>query len=90
MFTPVEKLSHGERARLLLAAFAARGCNFLLLDEPVNHLDIPSRNRFEEVLNTFEGTVLAVTHDRYFIQSFATILWEARDGSIRKSSLTGG
>lgn len=90
VFTPVEKLSHGERARLLLAAFAARGCNFLLLDEPVNHLDIPSRNRFEEVLNTFEGTVLAVTHDRYFIQSFATILWEARDGSIRKSSLTGG
>lgn len=89
VFTPVGKLSYGERARLMLAALAGRGCNFLLLDEPVNHLDIPSRSRFEEALSVFGGTALAVVHDRYFIQSFATVLWEAREGGIWVSNLAG-
>ena len=72
VFTPVGKLSYGERARLVLACLVASGCNLLLLDEPINHLDVPSRARFEQALATFEGTVLAVVHDRYFIQGFAS------------------
>ena len=60
-------LSFGERARLMLACLVAQGCNLLLLDEPINHLDIPSRARFEQALADFDGTVLAVVHDRYFI-----------------------
>jgi ATP-binding cassette subfamily F protein 3 len=72
---PSQELSYGERARLSLALLVAQGCNFLLLDEPINHLDIPSRARFEQALNQFTGTVLAVVHDRYFIHRYATIVW---------------
>ena len=80
VFTPVENLSFGERARLALACLAASGCNLLLLDEPINHLDIPSRTRFEQALAGFEGAILAVVHDRYFIDSFANQIWEIREG----------
>ncbi|MCP5190876.1 MAG: ABC-F family ATP-binding cassette domain-containing protein, partial [Pseudomonadales bacterium] len=79
---PGRDLSFGERARLSLALLVAAGCNFLILDEPINHLDIPSRSRFEEALAQFEGTILAVVHDRYFIQQFATDLWLAGSGQI--------
>ncbi len=75
VFTPIASLSYGERARLSLACLAAQGCNLLLLDEPLNHLDIPSRARFEQALADFPGTVVVVTHDRYFIQSFASNVW---------------
>jgi ATP-binding cassette subfamily F protein 3 len=68
VFIPTGRLSYGERARLLLACLVAQGCNLLLLDEPINHLDIPSRVRFEQALATFEGTALVVSHDRYFIR----------------------
>jgi ATP-binding cassette subfamily F protein 3 len=61
---------------------AASGCNFLLLDEPINHLDIPSRARFEQALASFEGTVLAVIHDRYFIRRFATRVWSLSGGTL--------
>jgi len=83
VFTPISQLSFGERARLMLAGLSASGCNFLILDEPLNHLDIPSRNRFEQALSNFEGTVLAVVHDRYFIQQFATVIWEITGDRIR-------
>ncbi len=73
--TPNHLLSYGERARLMLALLVAQGCNFLILDEPVNHLDIPSRTQFEKALTNFEGTALAVVHDRYFIQGFASRIW---------------
>jgi ATP-binding cassette subfamily F protein 3 len=79
----VSSLSYGERARLALAILVAQGSNFLLLDEPVNHLDIPSRARFEYALALFDGTVLAVVHDRYFIQHFAIELWHVSDGQLR-------
>lgn len=82
VFTQVNQLSYGERARLSLALMVARGCNLLLLDEPINHLDIPSRTRFEQALAQFEGTILAVVHDRYFIQGFANGIWEVRDRQI--------
>ncbi len=80
---PIAQLSYGQRARLMLAQLVVEGCNCLLLDEPVNHLDIPSRAQFEAALNQFEGAVLAVVHDRYFIQRFAQELWWVEDGSIR-------
>ena len=79
---PNGQLSYGERARLALARLVASGCNFLLLDEPTNHLDIPSRTMFEEALSQFEGTILAVVHDRYFIEQFATKLWLVDDGRL--------
>ncbi len=81
---PSRELSYGERARLQLATLVAQGCTFLILDEPINHLDIPSRERFEEALENFKGTILAVVHDRSFIDRFATDVWQARDGKIIK------
>lgn len=80
---PIAELSFGERARLELALLVARGCNFLLLDEPINHLDIPSRSRFEEALAHFEGTTLAVVHDRTFIDRFASDVWLVEAQGIR-------
>jgi ATP-binding cassette subfamily F protein 3 len=83
VFVAIKNLSYGERARLSLAYLVASGCNFLLLDEPINHLDIPSRTNFEQALTQFEGTVLAVVHDRYFIEHYASQVWECKDGSIQ-------
>ncbi len=80
---PTRELSYGERARLQLALLVAQGSTFLLLDEPVNHLDIPSRARFEQALSGFSGTVLAVVHDRYFIERFASTVWVVKDGRVQ-------
>lgn len=80
---PAESLSYGERARLSLALLVAQGCNFLLLDEPLNHLDIPSRERFEQALARFPGAVLAAIHDRTFIERFATQTWQIEEQTIR-------
>jgi ATP-binding cassette, subfamily F, member 3 len=80
---PCGEMSYGERTRLELALLIAQGCTFLLLDEPINHLDIPSRSQFEQALKQFEGTVLAVVHDRYFIEHFATEVWAVEDGRVR-------
>jgi ATP-binding cassette subfamily F protein 3 len=84
---PASDLSFGERSRLELAVLVAQGRNFLILDEPINHLDIPSRSRFEQALAQFDGTVLAVVHDRYFIQRFASEVWLVEGRKIRKSYL---
>ena len=81
---PTGALSFGERARLQLGLLVAQGCTFLLLDEPINHLDIPSRARFEEALANFKGTILAVVHDRYFIERFATDVWNVKEGKIER------
>jgi ATP-binding cassette subfamily F protein 3 len=80
---PISSLSYGERARLMLAHLVAEGSNFLLLDEPINHLDIPSRSMFEAALSRYDGTVVAVVHDRYFIQSFATEVWVIEGGGVK-------
>jgi ATP-binding cassette subfamily F protein 3 len=86
---PITTLSYGERSRLSLAILVAAGCTFLLLDEPINHLDIPSRTQFEEALSNFPGTILAVVHDRYFIERFATELWHVQDGGIVTTIMQG-
>lgn len=79
---PVRLLSCGQRSRLMLAVLVAQECNCLLLDEPINHLDIPSRAQFEQALADFPGTVLAVVHDRYFIERFASEVWRVQDGEV--------
>ena len=81
---PTGALSYGERARLQLGLLVSQGCTFLLLDEPINHLDIPSRARFEDALASFKGTILAVVHDRYFIERFASDVWNVKGGQIEK------
>ena len=80
---PSGDLSFGERARLQLGLLVAQGCTFLVLDEPINHLDIPSRTRFEQALTQFNGSILTVVHDRYFIDAFATDLWTVENGRVR-------
>jgi ATP-binding cassette subfamily F protein 3 len=80
---PIQQLSFGQRARLELALLIVNGCNVLLLDEPVNHLDIPSRAQFEQALDNFAGTILAVVHDRYFIAHFADEIWRIENGIVR-------
>jgi len=81
---PCGDLSYGERARLQLGLLVAQGCTFLVLDEPINHLDIPSRARFEQALTQFKGSILAVVHDRYFIEAFASDVWKIKNRTILK------
>jgi len=57
-------------------------CNFLVMDEPTNHLDIPSREWIEEAVSQFDGTIMFISHDRYFINKFATRVWEMEQGAI--------
>lgn len=71
VFRPVGRCSFGERVRLQLATLVLRGCNLLLLDEPLNHLDIEGREHFAAALEAFAGTVIAIVHDRAFLRSFA-------------------
>ena len=81
---PAASLSYGQRSRLLLAKLVLEGANFLVLDEPVNHLDIPSREQFEDALTAFPGTVLMAVHDRSLIDRFATGIWAMEDSTIRR------
>jgi ATP-binding cassette subfamily F protein 3 len=83
VFRPVGACSPGERARLQLALLVLAGCNLLLLDEPLNHLDIEGREHFAQALDAFAGTVIAVAHDRAFLRAFAGRVIEVRDGGVR-------
>ncbi len=79
---PVSTLSYGERSRLVLALLVLDGCNLLLLDEPLNHLDIESREQFEIALTEFKGTLMIVLHDEYAIDRIANRLLRIRDGVV--------
>ena len=82
VFKSVSVLSGGELSRLRLCMLMDEEINFLILDEPTNHLDIASREWIEEAVEAFDGTLLFVSHDRYFINRFATRIWELADGTI--------
>jgi ATP-binding cassette subfamily F protein 3 len=83
VFKPIASLSGGERGRVALAKLTMKGANLLLLDEPTNHLDIAAQETLERVLLSFDGTILFVSHDRYFIDAIATHLWVIEDGVLR-------
>ena len=82
VFTPVGTLSGGEKSRLRLCMLMGADINFLILDEPTNHLDIASREWMEDALSDYEQTLLFVSHDRYFIEKFATRIWALAGGKI--------
>ena len=82
VFKPVSVLSGGELSRLRLCMLMDESVNLLILDEPTNHLDIDSREWLEEAVEDFDGTLLFVSHDRYFINRFATRVWELEHAVI--------
>ncbi|MEY3758357.1 MAG: putative transporter ATP-binding protein YdiF [Cyanobacteriota bacterium] len=82
VFKEAGKLSGGEKARLALALMLLKPCNLLVLDEPTNHLDIPAKQMLEDALIAYEGGVLVVSHDRYFISRVANKIVEIRDGEL--------
>ncbi len=82
VFKLVSELSGGERGRLALALLALNGANLLLLDEPTNHLDIPSQEVLQDALESFDGSMLIVSHDRYLVDRLATEIWSIEDGRL--------
>ena len=84
VFAPIKTLSGGERGRVALTELMLRQDNLLLLDEPTNHLDMNSREVLESALEGFEGTILAISHDRYFINRFATRVMELTANGLRE------
>ena len=83
VFKSVGNLSGGEQSRLRLCMLMDEKINLLILDEPTNHLDIASREWVEAAIEEFEGVLLFVSHDRYFIEKFAERIWLLEDGAIR-------
>ncbi|MBN1764657.1 MAG: ABC-F family ATP-binding cassette domain-containing protein [Sedimentisphaerales bacterium] len=86
VYKKISNLSGGERNRLQLARLMLLKPNFLILDEPTNHLDIPTREAVEEALSEFEGTILVVSHDRYFLDKVVDHVAEVRDRRLKLSS----
>ncbi len=83
VYKTVGKLSGGEQSRLRLCMLMDESINLLILDEPTNHLDVASREWVEDALEEYEGALIFVSHDRYFVNKFATRIWELENGHIR-------
>lgn len=83
VFKEIGTLSGGQKARLVLLKLVLDGANCLVLDEPTNHLDIMARETVEAALTAFDGTVLVVSHDRYFVNEVADRIWEIEDGQVK-------
>jgi ATP-binding cassette subfamily F protein 3 len=81
-YKQIKTLSGGERSRVALAKLTLQGPNLMILDEPTNHLDLQSRQFLEDVLSDFEGTLLFVSHDRYFIDRLATKVWAIEEQEL--------
>ncbi len=84
VFKNVDNLSGGEKAKLCLLKLMLSGANVLLLDEPTNHLDIPSREILEAALEDFDGTIIAVSHDRYFINKLSSKIYRMTENGFEK------
>ena len=83
VYKNVADLSGGERARVALCRLMLSKCNFLLMDEPTNHLDIPSKEALEKALSEYDGTLLMISHDRYFINKLADKIYAVENGTVR-------
>ena len=84
VFKTLDDLSGGERARLALLCLMLDGANFLVLDEPTNHLDIPAKEAVEDALAAFEGSILVVSHDRFFLNKVVHKIWAIENGALRE------
>ena len=83
IFKKISKLSGGEKLRLKLFCLMQKDTNFLILDEPTNHLDISTKEVLEEALSEYKGTILFISHDRYFINKIASKIFMIEDRTIK-------
>ncbi len=84
VYKSIKTLSGGEKARVVLLKILLKKANLLVLDEPTNHLDVYSREALEKALSEYTGTILCVSHDRYFINKLSTVIYEMEDGKLNK------
>ncbi len=82
VFRKLSTLSYGERVRYVFVKLVLSRTNLLVLDEPSNHLDIPTRERVEAALQEYEGAIICASHDRYFLEKITNKVWELRDGRL--------
>ena len=82
--TPLGKLSGGERARIALLKILLEENNLLLLDEPTNHLDMDAKETLEDALTEYDGAIVTVSHDRWFLDQVVNQIWELEDGVVTK------
>jgi len=83
IYKPISVLSGGEKSRLALLKILLSKSNLLILDEPTNHLDAATKNLFQHALLTYEGTIVIVSHDRFFLDELATKVFEIKDGALK-------